>query len=154
MTRQERLRPEFVEFIPDELEEGVIYISIPYTTAAHLCACGCGTEVITPISPTDWEVTFDGENVSLSPSIGNWSFPCQSHYWIKRGRIQWSRTMTPGQIAAGRAASRRRKERYAAGLPLDEPAPPAKRNEPRVEEPVREGALTRLLRRLGFTNSR
>lgn len=74
MSRQDRLRHEFVEFIPDDLEEGVIYISIQYATATHLCACGCGAEVITPISPTDWELTFNGSSVSLSPSIGNWSF--------------------------------------------------------------------------------
>ncbi|MFC4855982.1 DUF6527 family protein [Actinophytocola glycyrrhizae] len=24
---------------------------------------------------------FNGETVSLSPSIGNWSFPCRSHYY-------------------------------------------------------------------------
>ena len=47
------LRHEFVEFIPDELEHGIIYISIRFATASHLCCCGCGNKVVTPIRPTD-----------------------------------------------------------------------------------------------------
>jgi hypothetical protein len=78
MRRVTQLRPEFLDEIPKTLDEGVIYISIPYTTAVHLCCCGCGTKVVTPIRPHRWRFTFDGENVSLSPSIGNWSFACQS----------------------------------------------------------------------------
>lgn len=97
------LRHEFVEFIPSELEDGVLYISIAFATAAHKCCCGCGCEVITPITPTDWKITFDGESVSLSPSIGNWSFECRSHYWITRNRIRWAETWSAEEIAAGRA---------------------------------------------------
>lgn len=81
------LSHEFVPSIPDTLEEGVVYISIPYATAVHLCCCGCKNEVVTPITPTDWELTFDGETISLYPSIGNWGFACQSHYWIRRNRV-------------------------------------------------------------------
>lgn len=96
------LKPEFVEYIPDVIEEGRLYISIPYTTAIHLCCCGCGHEVVTPLSPRDWRLTFDGEGVSLHPSIGNWSFSCRSHYWITNNKIlsaiQWSKE----QIDAGR----------------------------------------------------
>jgi hypothetical protein len=44
---------EFVEFIPDTIEEGKIYVSIAYATTVHKCACGCGKEVVTPFSPTD-----------------------------------------------------------------------------------------------------
>ena len=40
MTRQFKLK--FLDNIPDELEEGVLYISMKYHTTAHLCACGCG----------------------------------------------------------------------------------------------------------------
>ena len=106
MNTHATIRHEFVGFIPDSLEEGVLYVSIPYTTAAHLCACGCGHEVVTPLSPTDWQMIFDGETVSLKPSIGNWSFPCQSHYWIERGRIRWAPRWTREQIDAGREHDR------------------------------------------------
>ena len=53
MTKVERLGHEFVEGIPERLEEGVLYVSILYATAMHLCACGCGREVVTPLTPTD-----------------------------------------------------------------------------------------------------
>ena len=38
--RQTALRPEFVEFIPEQLEDGVLYISQRYGTAMHRCCCG------------------------------------------------------------------------------------------------------------------
>lgn len=106
------MRHEFVEFVPDELEQGVLYISLTYATAAHRCACGCGSEVVTPFSPTDWAMVFNGESVSLSPSIGNWSFPCRSHYWIERGKVVWAPSMSPAQVAAGRNEDALRKAAY------------------------------------------
>ena len=47
--RRRKFRPEFVEFIPENLKPGVLYISIEYSTSSHLCPCGCGQKVITPI---------------------------------------------------------------------------------------------------------
>jgi hypothetical protein len=80
----------FVEAIPDELEDGILYISLKYCTAIHKCVCGCGNEVVTPISPLDWRLTFDGKAVSLYPSIGNWNFKCKSHYWITNNKIMFA----------------------------------------------------------------
>ena len=80
----------FVEFIPDELEDGILYISLKYCTAIHKCVCGCGNEVVTPISPTDWRLTFDGKTISLYPSIGNWNFECKSHYWITNNKVRFA----------------------------------------------------------------
>lgn len=104
--RVDSLIPVFVEQIPDALEEGHLYISVQYATAIHKCPCGCGHEVVTPLSPTDWRLVYDGETISLDPSVGNWSFSCQSHYWITRNRVrtapQWSRE----RIEAGREADR------------------------------------------------
>ncbi len=102
MTARRSLRHDFVDAIPDILDEGVLYASIKFATAIHLCCCGCRSEVVTPLSPTDWSLTFDGESVSLRPSIGNWSFPCQSHYWIDRNRVRWARRWTQDEITAGR----------------------------------------------------
>lgn len=104
--------PQFVESIPEVLEPGVLYVSMSLASVIHLCACGCGQEVITPLSPTDWKLCFDGENVTLDPSIGNWSFPCRSHYWIRGGKIRWSGTWSTEEIADGRAHDRARKEAY------------------------------------------
>jgi hypothetical protein len=106
------LTPEFVEFIPEMLEEGKIYISEPYATAVHKCCCGCGHKVVTPLSPTGWRLTVDDGCVSLYPSIGNWSFPCRSHYWIKKNHVRRSYQMSQGEINVGRQRDAKLKEEY------------------------------------------
>jgi hypothetical protein len=107
-----RLAPQFVEAIPENLESGVLYVSMIYATAIHQCACGCEREVVTPFSPTDWKLWFDGENVTLEPSIGNWSFPCRSHYWVRGGKVQWAASMSQRQIDEGRRRDRALKADY------------------------------------------
>jgi hypothetical protein len=129
MTRERPLKHEFVEFIPDQLKDDTIYVSIPYATAAHKCCCGCGAEVVTPLSPTDWTLIFDGETISLDPSIGNWSFECKSHYWIRNNGVRWAARWSKAKIEAGRDHDRSAKERYfdtannaPDGGPKDTPA--------------------------------
>ncbi len=103
MKRCDRISHRFVDLVPDVLDEGVLYVSISFATTVHLCCCGCGNEVVTPLDPTDWLMTFDGKSVSLYPSIGNWSFNCQSHYWIYRNSIMWARRLSKYEIQEGRA---------------------------------------------------
>jgi hypothetical protein len=88
--------------MPDNIVEGVLYISMEYGTAIHQCACGCGTRVVTPLTPTDWSLTYDGEEISLYPSVGNWSFPCRSHYWIRKNKIEWAPAWSDKMIKKGR----------------------------------------------------
>lgn len=123
-----RLTSQFVERFPEKLEPGELYLAMEFATAAHLCACGCGNKVITPFSPTDWQMSFDGETVSLKPSIGNWTFRCRSHYWVRSGRIEWAGDMSQEAINAGRKWDAELKARQQAGRPSEEirqPAPPA-----------------------------
>lgn len=103
---------QFVEFMPPELDEGVLYISMPYATASHRCFCGCGMKVVTPLSPTDWSLRFNGDAVSLDPSIGNWSYPCRSHYILRGNRVRWAGSMDASDIAAIRQRDRLDKLRY------------------------------------------
>jgi hypothetical protein len=103
---------EFVEFIPEELKERTLYISINYCTVLHKCCCGCGREVVTPLSPTAWQLIFDGTTVSLYPSIGSWSLPCQSHYFITNNQVVWAPKWTKKQIGKGRAQEARSRQRY------------------------------------------
>lgn len=110
---------EFVEFIPDELKEQTLYISVTYCTAVHKCCCGCGREVVTPLSPTAWQLTFDGKTVSLYPSIGSWSLACQSHYFITKNKVMWARKWTKKQIASGREQESWAKQRYYASAQAD-----------------------------------
>lgn len=139
---------KFVEFMPAMLEDGVIYISMEYATASHLCLCGCGEKVVTPFSPTDWKLMFDGVSISISPSIGNWDFACRSHYWITNGEVRWAPLWTSEQILAARARERFAKEKYYGEPEVDELET--------VSTPQRPGALGRILRffRIGNRSSR
>ena len=117
MNRVMQLRPEFVEFIPDRLDEGVLYVSRRYSTASHLCCCGCGTKVVTPLNPAKWRLIEGNGALSLTPSVGNWSFPCRSHYWIDENYIRWAGAMSAEDIAAVRARDRRDAQ-LLAGQPV------------------------------------
>jgi hypothetical protein len=99
-VRVEGVEPKFVDFIPDDLEHGVIYVSIPYGAVVHACCCGCGEKVSTPLSPAQWSLTYDGERISLSPSVGSGALPCNSHYVIRRNRVRWAVPLTTAQTAA------------------------------------------------------
>lgn len=112
MMRHVHLEHRFVKHIPEGLEPGVLYVSMEYGTAAHRCCCGCGEEVVTPFTPTDWKMTFDGETVSLNPSIGNWTLACRSHYVIKQGRVIEAGLWTNEEIEAERYRDRAAKARY------------------------------------------
>lgn len=90
--------PEFVDSFPTPMSPGVLYVSTMFNSCGHLCCCGCGSEVITPLSPAQWTLTYNGRDVSLAKSIGNWTLPCKSHYWIRNGRVDWSRPFTESEI--------------------------------------------------------
>lgn len=106
------LQHKFVEFIPNEVEEGILYISISYSTAIHKCVCGCGNEVVTPLTPLDWELTFNGETVSLYPSIGNWEFECKSHYWIVKDKVRLASTWPKERIRYKQKQEANERDRY------------------------------------------
>ena len=110
--KRKTIRHKFVDLIPNRVEEGMLYISIPYATATHKCACGCGEIVVTPIRPTDWTVIWDRDTITITPSIGNWSLPCQSHYIIRNNKVIWARKWSDSKIKAGRAADKMIKELY------------------------------------------
>ncbi|MBK1718123.1 DUF6527 family protein [Thiocystis violacea] len=112
MMRHKRLEHRFVEHIPEHLEPGVLYVSIEYATAAHSCCCGCGDEVVTPFTPTDWKMTFDGETVSLRPSIGNWTLKCRSHYVIDCGKVLEAGPWSDEQVETERRRDRAAKARF------------------------------------------
>ena len=136
---------EFVEFIPSELKEGVLYVSVQYATAVHKCACGCGNKVVTPISPADWQLLFDGDSVSLMPSIGNWEFPCRSHYWIKSDKVRWAKAWTPEEVAAGGQREARDHERYFASRRAASNSTGQTDAEAQTERRPRKGLLARVL---------
>ena len=102
-------RPAFVSDIPDDLDEGVLYLALEYDAMVHLCACGCGCEISTPIGPTDWKIAWDGVGITVRPSVGNGSLRCRSHYVIDAGKVRWYPRMTDLDIAEERTRTARAK---------------------------------------------
>lgn len=143
MTGQAHYTHELVGRFPDEPHHGVLYVSMEFASAMHRCMCGCGESVITPLTPTDWRMTYDGETMSLAPSVGNWSMACQSHYWLDRGRVRWSGRWTPEQVAAGRA-----RDRLAKARAFGESPEPNYATLPELQQKRRERWLLTLLSRL------
>lgn len=118
MTRTSAFRHIFTSRIPDDLDDATLYVSVDYATAMHLCACGCKSQVVTPLRPDKWRITFDGESVSLWPSIGNWSFPCRSHYWIEDGSVRWAPAWSRAEVEANRVRRRPGRSSHAPAEPL------------------------------------
>jgi hypothetical protein len=105
--RQMTYRHEFVDFVPEELEPGVLHVSIKYKCVAHLCMCGCGEKVISRLAPERFRFTFDGGQVSIYPSIGNSTFVCRSHYWLEDGEVYWYPPLSDRQIDRARKNAHR-----------------------------------------------
>lgn len=139
--RLDSIEPEFVEFIPPELGEGKLYVSMTYATTVHLCACGCRTKVVLPLSPADWQMFFDGDAVSLTPSVGNWEFPCRSHYVIRNNVIEWAAPWTQEQIEAGRRRDQADLDSYFASRGIT-----TNREQSADETPYRKGWFGRIRR--------
>ncbi len=145
--KSNKLEHRFVGSVPDEMENGVLYVSLDFATMMHLCACGCGREVVTPLSPKDWNFTYDGQSMSVSPSIGNWSLPCRSHYIIKKGAIQWAGDWSDEQIKRGRQNDLMRKRGQNASKqsqpPKPKTAPEQKSNSPSIFQKMLHWIKTR-----------
>jgi len=105
-----------VQYIPKSPEPGILYVSEEFEAAVHLCACGCGLKVSTPLGPTEWSFFDSLEGPSLDPSIGNWEFPCRSHYWIQGGKVIWSGDWSPTLVEAGRRAEEERRRAHYDAL--------------------------------------
>lgn len=112
MLKIKKLKNHFIRNIPREIDAGVLYISMEYATAVHSCCCGCGEQVITPLSPTDWKMIYDGETVSLTPSVGNWNLACRSHYIIKQNIVYGAGNWSENQIKAERKRDKLAKSNF------------------------------------------
>ncbi len=104
-----RFEIQHVHYMPKELKPGVLYVSEEFDIAMHLCACGCGSKIKTPLGLTEWSVEETKSGPSLRPSVGNWQQACQSHYWINRGEVRWAEKWSEEKLqrAARREEARR-----------------------------------------------
>lgn len=120
MTKATHYTAKFVESFATPMEPGTLYISTTHSTAGHLCPCGCEREVVTKLSPARWRVIFDGE-VSLKPSIAATGLPCNSHYYITRGEVEWHPELDALEAARVQAADRRAVDAIRTPIPTHEP---------------------------------
>lgn len=102
MHDKQRLTPIFVKAIPDleNLKQGNLYISMKYGVVVNYCPCGCGDLSEFTLAPERWWLAYNGETVSLFPSIGNSRLKCRSHYWIESNRVRWCNPMSAAEAAA------------------------------------------------------
>jgi hypothetical protein len=110
---------QHVKYMPSQLSEGTLYVSDEYALAGHLCACGCGTKVITPLGAAEWTYSERNGRPTLHPSIGNWQLYCKSHYFIREGQIHWAREWSDLEVVAGRAAEQERRQAYYRSIHLE-----------------------------------
>lgn len=116
MAKVDILKPVYVQYMPpaDSVNEGELYISLEFQTAIHKCCCGCGEEVVTPFNTAQWQISDKRGKVSLYPSIGNWSYPCHSHYFIKDNRVLWAEAFSDAAIKRVQVRDQRALESYIA----------------------------------------
>src|ERR1700676_5046900 len=101
-----------VQYMPGTLEPGILYVAEQYGTAAHLCACGCGAKIRTPLGPDEWSFAEMATGPSLSPSVVNWQQADQAHKWIVGGQVEWAGKWSEKQVAAGRGREEERRRAY------------------------------------------
>lgn len=86
--KQVPIKFQTVEYIPEQMEQGVLYYSEEYNGLNHLCLCGCGKSSFLPINTKElpahgWDIDFTTKGkVTLTPSILNSGLDCKSHYII------------------------------------------------------------------------
>ena len=155
MTKITKIRPVFCEFIPDQIDDGILYISERFRTCSHKCCCGCGEEVVTPLSPAEWSIRREGDAISLWPSVGNWDYACMSHYVIRKNRVLWAPTLTDRQIARVRKRDTAALEQQLAFVNASKDQTNAMDTTAEDSRPLtgpicdaRPGQLRRLIRRL------
>lgn len=89
--KQVPITPVFVDTMPDTLKRGEVYICERYNTSQHICLCGCDNKVVMPLGGGQWwELVKEKDgSVSFIGSVGNYNFPCQSHYVITKNKANF-----------------------------------------------------------------
>ena len=85
-----KFKVEFVDKVPLNLKNGILYVCLSCNVIVHRCACGCGEKTVTPIDKKyGWIMKYDGQSITLRPSIGNFNIPFRSHYYITDNNVEW-----------------------------------------------------------------
>ncbi|MBB2708164.1 MULTISPECIES: DUF6527 family protein [Rhizobium] len=108
-----RFRYQVVERIPKPLMPGIVYHSEEFEVGALLCACGCGHRV-SLLVPDSHRINEQGGMATVRPSIAVCDAPCNSHYFITAGEVEWLRAFDP---ATSQAVMLKQIARHAQGEP-------------------------------------
>ena len=84
-----KYQTRFVDRMPISPTDGTLYVLPHFEVAIHNCMCGCGEKVVTPLGDDHWSWSYDGTDVTLSPSVGNFQYDCKSHYFLRDGKVIW-----------------------------------------------------------------
>lgn len=77
------------ERLPAQVGPFEFHYSRRFEMAAMSCACGCGHRVMLNLLDQHELVVEDGRP-TISPSILVSDAPCLSHYFIRRGKVEWA----------------------------------------------------------------
>lgn len=109
----DRLKPHYLTQFPEQLQEGILYISEEFSLTAHKCCCGCQEDVVLKLGPAKWHLTKEPDSsVSLYPSVGNWKYACRSHYWIENNEVLDAGPMSAGTIKRVQRRDRVERQQY------------------------------------------
>ncbi len=76
--------------VPQEIDNYIIYL-VDKWVIVFKCPCGCKNDIylntLQSTSPR-WSYKIDKRRINVMPSIRRKS-GCKSHFWIRRGKIDW-----------------------------------------------------------------
>jgi hypothetical protein len=95
LRRERPLQVRRVEELPDLLDRRHLYVAgegLHLWFAAFLCPCGCGATVQLSLmleGRPRWQLSEHPDGTAtLTPSVWR-TKGCRSHFWVRRGRIEW-----------------------------------------------------------------
>ena len=75
--------------LPPQVGPYEFYYSRRFEMAALACACGCGHRVMLNLLDQH-HLVIEGEFPTVTPSILVSDAPCLSHFFIRRGQVEWA----------------------------------------------------------------
>lgn len=80
--------------VPDHIDKTIFIVGSTPKWVIFDCPCDRGHRLSVPlmksVSP-HWRLTRHGKTISLWPSISVTDGPCDSHFWLRKNRVEWAR---------------------------------------------------------------
>lgn len=85
------------ERLPSHVGPFEFYYSRRFEMAAVACACGCGHRVMLNLLDQH-QLVIENGFPTVSPSILVSDAPCLSHYFIRKGRVEWAQQWSKERV--------------------------------------------------------